>query len=349
MSPVMVLADSASQEEEAFTEEPDQTANEADEPPLQEEEADASGEHLFPTIALNEKQLEFDEPVIILHGRLMVPIRDLVETLDGEVVWDEEAQHVLITSSLEEEIVFQSDHDVLVLNGAEYRMDAAAINLEGRIYVPLRHAAQFLHTEVVWDEATYTADLVPVEPHAVQAGESLETISEELRIDQDLLLERNQLQEAVVQEGDILKILIPDIMANKIPEPVEAEPVAEEKAYTEEELELLAKIVMIEAGYESYEGQLAVANVILNRVADSRFPNSIREVIYAPNQFPPAHNGMLDAVEPNESSWKAAEAALNGENNVEGAVYFHNPKVTSGGFWSKLTVVATIGNHRFLK
>jgi spore germination cell wall hydrolase CwlJ-like protein len=124
---------------------------------------------------------------------------------------------------------------------------------------------------------------------------------------------------------------------------------AAESPFTEEELLLLAKITMVEAGYEPYEGQLAVVNVILNRLKDPRFPDTIRDVIYAPNQFPPAHNGLLDKAEPSESVWRAVREAVAGNNNVENAVYFYNPKVSSGKFWKSLTVIKDIGSHRFLK
>lgn len=123
----------------------------------------------------------------------------------------------------------------------------------------------------------------------------------------------------------------------------------EAEPYTEEELLLLAKLVQVEAGYESYEGQLAIANIILNRVEDSRFPGTIRDVIYSGKQFPPAHNGLLDKSEPNASVLRAVRDALDGKNNIEDAVYFFNPKVSKGSFWDSLDVVAKIDNHHFAK
>ena len=112
---------------------------------------------------------------------------------------------------------------------------------------------------------------------------------------------------------------------------------------------LLAKITQVEAGYEPYEGQAGVANVILNRVKNSGFPNTIHDVIYSGKQFPPAHNGLLDKSVPNSSVLRAAKDALNGKNNVEDAVYFFNPKVSKGEFWSNREVIATIGHHSFAK
>ena len=82
------------------------------------------------------------------------------------------------------------------------------------------------------------------------------------------------------------------------------------------EEELLAAIIYCEAGGEPYEGQLAVGSVVLNRVNNSRFPNSITDVIYAPKQFSPVGSGRLALVLAkgltNESSKRAARDVLSG-------------------------------------
>lgn len=306
-----------------------------------------------PKVYIDSEDHILDDQLLIEDGRLLVSIRHLVEALDGIVVWVQDLEEVRVFSVYGDVITFQPGNPLMKLNGVEYRVDVAPISVNQRIYVPLRHAAQFLHAEVEWDEEDRAAYVLRKQPYILEEGETLAEVSAKLDIEEDLLLERNHHPEQDVNETGLVKIVIPDIMRNKIEEPEEeaaAETLAaEELPYSESELELLAKITMVEAGYEPYEGQLAVANVILNRVRDPRFPDTIRDVIYAPNQFPPAHNGLLDKAEPNESVWKAVMAAARGENNVEGAVYFHNPKVSSGGFWNRLTEVARIGNHRFLK
>lgn len=88
---------------------------------------------------------------------------------------------------------------------------------------------------------------------------------------------------------------------------------------------LLACLVTCEAGGESYEGKLAVANVVLNRVASSVYPSTIKGVIYQSSQFGPATNGSLARVlrsGPDSGSTKAAKAALAGTNNVPGYLFF---------------------------
>lgn len=112
-----------------------------------------------------------------------------------------------------------------------------------------------------------------------------------------------------------------------------------------DEAYLLACMVHVESCGEPYEGQLAVANVILNRVRDPRFDNSIAGVIYAPGQFPGAHNGVLDNVlasGPSESCIRAANEALAGGNNI-GAYYYFNGYVDT----SSVSEYLVIGGHTF--
>lgn len=109
---------------------------------------------------------------------------------------------------------------------------------------------------------------------------------------------------------------------------------------------LLAAVVYCEAGNQSYEGQLAVANVVVNRVKSSLFPNTIKEVIFAPGQFMPANNGRLNAALQNgvpDSCTQAAKDALAGNNNVEGYYFFMS------GTFNVPNVAATlvIGDHTF--
>lgn len=83
---------------------------------------------------------------------------------------------------------------------------------------------------------------------------------------------------------------------------------------SDNETQLLASIIECEA-YQDYNSLLAVATVIMNRVEDSRFPNTIAEVVYASNQFEPVTLGSLDAVlsrGPSALSLQVAKDALNG-------------------------------------
>jgi N-acetylmuramoyl-L-alanine amidase len=301
------------------------------------------------SITLNDTALEFDDPIILEDARIFVPIRSFTDSFGGSVEWEPTVREVHITTELGDRLVFGIDNPVMKINEREYQMDVAPFIREQRTYVPIRHAAEFLHMDVSWDAEHRTAVLVTIPLHILAENDTIEGIVEVYDTTEDLLLERNEAESTSdIERGTPLKVVIPEIMKHKIEAPPEPEIVAVVEKVIDEDFQLLAKIVQVEAGYESYESQLAVANVVLNRMKAEPFPDSIREVIYAPGQFPPAHNGLLDAAKPGENALKAAEAALSGENNVEGALYFYNPAVTSGPFWESLRLIKEIGNHRYV-
>ncbi len=114
---------------------------------------------------------------------------------------------------------------------------------------------------------------------------------------------------------------------------------------------LLARLITAEAENQPFEGQVAVGAVVLNRLKSSEFPNTIREVIYQPGQFMPVSDGRI-RIEPTSISFKAAEAALAGEDPSRGALYFYNPaKATQNGlrFMATRTVTVKIADHIFCK
>lgn len=105
---------------------------------------------------------------------------------------------------------------------------------------------------------------------------------------------------------------------------------------------LLAALVQCEAGSESYEGQVAVAAVVMNRVRSGAYPDSIHGVIYASGQFTPALNGKVNAVyesgKISDSCMKAAQEAIDGTSNVGSATHFRRNNGRDG---------IVIGNHVF--
>ena len=115
---------------------------------------------------------------------------------------------------------------------------------------------------------------------------------------------------------------------------------------TSSDLYLLAKCVHAEARGEPYVGQVAVAAVILNRVKDAAFPNTISGVVYQPWAFTAVNDGQIN-LEPNSTAYQAAQDALNGWDPSYGCLYYYNPTTaTSKWIFSRQTVV-TIGKHVF--
>jgi len=116
--------------------------------------------------------------------------------------------------------------------------------------------------------------------------------------------------------------------------------------YTQAELDLIARTVYAEAAGEPYEGKVAVAAVILNRVRSAEFPDTVAGVVYEPWQFSCVGNWMFNSV-PSRESYLAALDALNGWDPTNGALYYWNYHiVTNSWLWAKPTA-AVIGNHWF--
>jgi len=91
---------------------------------------------------------------------------------------------------------------------------------------------------------------------------------------------------------------------------------------TPEELDILHRIVWAEARGEDALGQQLVVNVIMNRVNSPQFPDTIRDVVFQPGQFTPITNGAFDRATPDRRIRDAVQAALSGEDNSQGALFF---------------------------
>ena len=119
------------------------------------------------------------------------------------------------------------------------------------------------------------------------------------------------------------------------------------EAYDANQLYWLSHIINAESGNQPLTGKIAVGNVVLNRVASSTFPNTIKGVLFQKNQFTPATTGSIYK-EPNAESVIAAKLCLDGANTVGNALFFHNPR-TAPNCWAAKhrTYLTTIGNHAF--
>ncbi len=113
-----------------------------------------------------------------------------------------------------------------------------------------------------------------------------------------------------------------------------------------EDLEILARIIHAEARGESFEGQVAVGAVVLNRVQHPDFPKSIREVVYQPGQFTAVEDRQIN-LKPDDKAYQAAEAALEGQDPSNGAIFYYNPKIATDRWIKSRNIIRSIGNHKF--
>ncbi len=145
----------------------------------------------------------------------------------------------------------------------------------------------------------------------------------------------------------------PEQPAPEQPAPEQAEPEEGKQTatnmpggFSDNDIQLMANAVYGEARGEPYEGQIAVAAVILNRLNSPTFPNTISGVIFEPLAFTAVADGQI-WLTPNENAKRAVVDAINGMDPSEGATYYFNPDTaTSGWIWGR-PQIKRIGKHIF--
>ncbi|MFD0825098.1 cell wall hydrolase [Neobacillus sp. M.A.Huq-85] len=118
------------------------------------------------------------------------------------------------------------------------------------------------------------------------------------------------------------------------------------KQISQKEKDLLARLVTAEAKGEPYKGKVAVAAVVLNRVKNDQFPDSIHQVIYQKRQFQPVDNGMINKPAVKEAK-KAVNEAIAKNGQITDALYFYNPDKTDSKWLRSKKTIKKIGHHRF--
>lgn len=130
-----------------------------------------------------------------------------------------------------------------------------------------------------------------------------------------------------------------DIVMKQVAPPVSA------KTYEEEALYWLSRAIFSESGNQPMNGRIAVGTVILNRVANDAFPNTVKEVVFAPNQFSPVSMGTIYR-DPDQDSIIAAKLCLDGVREAGESLYFNTTTMYSWADQSR-EYVCTIGGHKF--
>lgn len=147
----------------------------------------------------------------------------------------------------------------------------------------------------------------------------------------------------------IIILIITIIVIFNLPKNSQTEVYAANSSSTSN-LQLIARAINGEARGEPYEGQVAVGAVILNRVKNPNFPNTIAGVIYQSGAFTAVSDGQINVpIAEGSTVLKAAQDALNGWDPTGGALYYFNPATaTNKWIWSR-PLIKTIGKHRFCK
>ena len=173
--------------------------------------------------------------------------------------------------------------------------------------------------------------------HTVVKGDTLGALAKKYNIALNRIKAANGLDSDMIYIGQIL--IIPNADANLSSR-------GEYLELNQSQIELMARIVYGESRGEPFEGQVAVAAVVLNRVKSSSFPNTIAGVIYEPYAFTCVNDGQINLT-PNSTARQAALDAMNGWDPTNGCIYYYNPSTaTSSWIWSR-QVRLSIGSHNF--
>ena len=113
---------------------------------------------------------------------------------------------------------------------------------------------------------------------------------------------------------------------------------------------MLQKLVWCEARGEDEKGQVLVANVVMNRVNNKAFPDTIDGVLFQKNQFEPVTYGIYEKAAPTNANIQAVSKALSGTDYSQGALYFIAAACAAGSWHDKnLTKLFQHGGHVFYK
>lgn len=116
--------------------------------------------------------------------------------------------------------------------------------------------------------------------------------------------------------------------------------------YSSSDVYLLAKTIYAEGRGEPYVGQVAIGAVVLNRVRNSAFPNTVSGVVYQKHAFTAVSDGQINLT-PNDTAMKAARDAINGWDPTGGALYYYNPAVATSAWIFDRQTITVIGKHVF--
>lgn len=117
---------------------------------------------------------------------------------------------------------------------------------------------------------------------------------------------------------------------------------------TQDDIYLMSQIVYAESKGEPFEGKVAVASVILNRVLSPNFPNTVEEVVFQRNAFSCVIDNEIN-VSPSQECFDAVYEAISGHDPTREALFFYNPETATCAWMQHVdkTNVTPIGHHVF--
>lgn len=244
----------------------------------------------------------------------------------------------------------------IYVNEREISTDSNAYIENGTTYVPVRAISNAMGvTDLEWDNSQRKATVRGYSKIEFYIGKKYAYVNGERKIMPEKAEIRNgrtMVPARFFAEASESEVLWDNTLHSvKITkEGVNVPAIYRANNYTAEDVLWLSRIVHAESQGEPLNGQIAVANVVLNRVRDKNYPNTIYGVIFDRNygvQFQPIANGTIYNT-PSKKSVSAAKRAVYGENYVGDCLYFLNETIATN-FWivNNRPYYTTINNHSF--
>ena len=237
------------------------------------------------------------------------------------------------------------------VNGVALTQDPMLTQIEGQTYVAIRPVAQALDSQVqtMWDGNTATfvhwglvslvavpgMNYVVANDRYLYVPNRVQAMNGNILIPLDTLCKVFDATCVAQPDGSIDLTTGSGALAYA------------SQFYSSEDLYWLSHIINAESGNQPLTGKIAVGNVVLNRVKDGRFPNSVKSVVCQRGQFTPVANGTINKT-PNAESVLAAKLCLDGAVALDGVLYFNQASLRCWAARNR-TYVATIGGHAFFK
>lgn len=204
-------------------------------------------------------------------------------------------------------------------------------SIDGTIYVPIEPFARAFGASVEWDSINQKAQITTAEKQIIISPEGSQAItadsSEELSI--KTIYSDSVLKVGLTSFVELFGATVVWDQSQRTAQVIDSTATFDSSSiavlnYSEEELMTLARLITVESSGCSLEHNLAVANVILNRVKSDKFANTIIDVIYQPGQFPSARRASFKKIKPLPLCLYAARLSLEGLNNIGNSLYFNN-------------------------
>ena len=245
---------------------------------------------------------------------------------------------------------FAAEEVRVVVNGRPLTGDAVPFIQDGASYVPLAAFARTMgQCAVTWDGAAAHVSAQGLSLTAIPGAQWIQANDRYLYVPGGVRLVEGR---TMVPLRTLAQIYGLEVTWNAADSTASASGSVEllepgRSYYDPQSLYWLSRIISAESRGEPLAGQIAVGNVVLNRVASPLYPDTIYQVIFQPGQFEPVENGTIYQ-EPTDTSVVAAKLCLEGAQVVGECMYFFAPALSAGSWIvSHRTYYTTIGNHQF--